>query len=437
MLDPGQDPDQSSQHEESGADRRSFIRSIVAGTGASLFGFSGCTLAPGNPRSRRNPRRKDPLARSREYFTIEPGLTYLNTGSLGCSPRPVFEAVVKAMRAVNANPTRVHGTDLLQVTDAVRNKAARLLGAAPGEVAVVRNTTEGMTIVAAGLSLRQGDEILINSKEHSGSFFCWKYLSERIGVRIRMFTPPAPPTDPEQLVELVKNNLTPATRVVSICHMAGSTGLVYPLKAISEAIRSQGIFLVVDGAHPPGMMQVNLRDLGVDTYASSSHKWLCAPRGTGLLYVRKEVQDEIRPLIAGSERYRLPDARRYEAVGCRNLEGQAGLEAAIDFYDRVGPGRIEARVRHLSTRLRRSVREMPGVRLLTSEDPGLSCGISTIGFKIVDCRKVQAALREHFNIWVKPLPEPDLNAIRVSTHYYNTSEEVDGLVNALKTVVQE
>lgn len=417
------------------ADRRTFLRSLLAGTGAAVLGLSGCALDGGKPEARRGQEVVDPMDRARELFAFEPGVTYLNNGSLGSCPGPVHEAVVRAMRAVDANPTRVFWNDLLPVIDGVREKAARLIGATSGEVAVVRNTTEGMNTVASGLALRRNDEILTTTREHDGGFLCWKYLSERIGVRIRMFTPPTPPENPGVLVDLVKKNLTPATRVVSLCHMVSPTGLVFPLKEISEVVRPRGIFLVADGAQPPGQMRIDVRALGVDTYASSSHKWLCAPRGTGLLYVRRAVQDEIRPLIAGTRDYLKPDARRYDAFGTRSLEALAGLAAAMEVYEKVGPDRIEARIRFLSSRIRTAVRGMRGVHLLTSDATDLSCGLTALGFKVVNPHRVQRHLWDRFKIWVKPLPEPDLNAIRISTHYYNTTEDVDRLIHGLETVV--
>jgi len=426
---------ESDKEPEVEADRRTFLRSLLAGTGATVLGLSGCVLDGGESEGERGREVEDPMDRARGLFAFEPGVTYLNNGSLGSCPGPVHEAVVRAMRAVDANPTRAFWNDLLPVIDGVRERAARLIGAAPEEEAVVRNTTEGMNIVAAGLALRRGDEILTTTREHDGGFLCWKYLSERIGVRIRMFTPPTPPEDPGVLVDLVKKNLTPATRVVSLCHMVSPTGLVFPLREISEVVRPRGIFLVADGAHPPGQMRVDVRALGVDTYASSFHKWLCAPRGTGLLYVRREVQDEVRPLIAGTRDYLKPDARRYEAYGTRSLEALAGLAAALDLCENVGPDRIEARVRFLSSRIRSTVRGMRGARLLTSNAPGLSCGLTALGFKVVDRYRVQRHLWERFKIWVKPLPENDLNAIRISTHYYNTLEDVDRLIHGLETVV--
>ena len=318
--------------------RRAFLRSMLAGTGATVLGLSGCALDGEKSAGERD--LVDTMDRARALFAFEPGVTYLNNGSLGSCPGPVHEAMVRAMRSVDANPTRVFWNDLLPVVDAVRERAARLMGAAPEEVAVVRNTTEGMNVVASGLALRKNDEILTTTREHDGGFLCWKYLSERIGVRIRTFTPPTPPEDPGVLVDLVRKNLTPATRVVSLCHMVSPTGLVFPLKEISEIVRPRGIFLVADGAHPPGQMRVDVRALGVDTYASSSHKWLCAPRGTGLLYVRREVQDEIRPLIAGTRDYRRTDARRYEACGTRSLEALVGLKAALGLCEEIGLDRI-------------------------------------------------------------------------------------------------
>lgn len=419
----------------SAAERRAFLLSLMAGTGAALLGGSGCTR-----RILRTPREfptggEEPLKGLHRLFTLRKGLAYLNTGRLGTRPEPVRDAVVKAMQAIDADPVSAYSSDLEPVIDQVREKAAALFGVSPAEVAITRNATEGMSTVATGLALEPGDEVVTSSREQEGSALCWKYLQERRGIRIRTFTPPTPPGDPEKLVELVRSSLTPATRVVSLSHMVSATGLVYPLEEISALVRPKGVFLVVDGAHPPGMLRIDLKELQVDTYATSGHRWLLGPPGTGLLFVRREVQDEIRPQVAAGQSFWRTDARRYEPAGARDLPAVVGLGAALDFYRILGPERVEQRIRFLASRLRRAVMDLRGVRLLTSRDARLSCGLTAIGLEDGNPRAVAAALRRQHQIDVEPLQALDLNAIRVSTHYYNTTEEVDRLVEALKGMV--
>jgi len=416
-------------------DRRAFLFSLMAGAGAALLGGSGCTR-----RILRTPREfpagaEAPLEGLGRFFTLRKGLAYLNTAALGSQPEPVRGAVVKATQAIDADPGMAYSADLEPVVDRVREKAAALLGVTAAEVAITHNATEGMSTVAAGLALESGDEVVTSSREEERSFLGWRHLEERRGIRIRTFTPPTPPEGPEKLVELVRSSLTPATRVVSLSHLSSATGLVYPLEEIAALVRPRGVFLVVDGAQPPGMLRIDLRKLGVDTYATSGHRWLLGPPGTGLLYVRREVQDEIRPLIGGGQGFRRGDARRYEPGGARNLAAVVGLGAALDFYRVLGPERVEQRVRYLASRLRRAVADMRGVRLLTSRDARLSCGVTAIGLEDADPRAAAVALRRQHQIDVEPLRALDLNGLRVSTHYYNTVEDVDRLGEALRGVV--
>ena len=413
------------------SDRRSFLLSLMAGAAGVATGLAGCA------RGRRPDPfpplvlQADPLPESQRLFTLRPGLTYLDTATLGSVSQTVHQAQLKAMEALNADPAEVYTAELDAVLERIRSRAAELLQVSAGEIAVAGNTTAGMNLVASGLALRAGDEVLTTTEEHPGGFYCWKYLADRLGITVRTFTPPDPLSDPAQLVELVQKNLTPATRVVSLSHVAYTTGLVYPLQAISEVIRPRGLFLVVDGAQAPGQMGVSLRELGVDTYATSGHKWLCAPRGTGLLYVRRAVQDEVRPLMAGTGAYRTRDARRYEAVGTRHLPALVGLGAALDLYRALGPGRVETRVRYLASRLRQSLREQPGVRLLTPTGMDLSCGITTFRTHDMDACAMAVWLRRDHGIQVKPITTDRWQGLRVSTHYFNTPEELDRVVTAL------
>ncbi len=292
----------------------------------------------------------------RSRFLLRPGLVHMNSATIGATPRPVVSAFTDFLWEVESNPQdQVFGAAGEQRMEDVRARAASFLGADLDEVALTRNTTEGMNHIAQGLRLEPGDQILSTDHEHPGGSVCWEWLAERTGAEIVRIEMPATATSADQVVELVKRHLTPRTRVCSFSHVSTITGLVMPMAAIAEATRPRGILLVCDGAQAPGMLDVDVHALGVDTYASSSHKWMLAPKGSGLLYVRKEVQERVRPLPLRTG-YQVYTA----SGGTRNVAGILAHGVAMDFHDTLGRDRVEARCRELRRHLREALRGWTG-----------------------------------------------------------------------------
>ena len=256
--------------------------------------------------------------------------------------------------------------------EAVRAKAAEFLGATIDEMVVTQNTTEGMNSVATGLKLERGDEVLTTNHEHPGGLFCWDFLAKHHGVKVVPITMPAPVRDKAQFLELVERHLTPRTKVCSFQHVDTITGMQLPMADIAAITRPRGILLVCDGAQAPGMLDVDVKALGVDTYASSSHKWMLAPKGSGLLYIRKEVQDRIQPVLLYSG-YNVYTA----TSGTRDLPHILAHGVAMDFHNAIGRDRVEARCRELGTFLRERFGAIPSMKLLTPAQPELSSGLTS------------------------------------------------------------
>jgi selenocysteine lyase/cysteine desulfurase len=309
--------------------------------------------------------------------------------------------------------------------DEVRAHAAAFLGASADEVVLTRNTTEGMNAVAQGMDLRPGDQILTTNHEHPGGSLCWEHVARRTGAEIVKIEMPAPVRTADQVVALVQAHLTPRTRVCSFSHVCTVTGLVMPLAAIAEVTRPRGIVLVCDGAQAPGQLDVDVGALGVDTYASSSHKWLLAPKGTGLLYIRQGVRDRIRPMCLDSGY-----GAYTGSFGTRNVAIALAHGAALDFHDAIGRDRVEARCRELRRRLRAGLEHVSGLRILTPDDEALCAGIVTVSLDGGDYREVRRILHDDHDIVLKN-GKPEYNAIRISTHIFNSEADVDRLLAAL------
>jgi selenocysteine lyase/cysteine desulfurase len=365
----------------------------------------------------------------RNQFLLRPGLIHMNAATIGATPRPVVTALTDFLWETESDPQdQVFGTPHLRM-DEVRAKAAEFLGASVAEVAVTRNTTEGMNAVAQSLELRPGDQILTTNHEHPGGSVCWEYLAQRTGAEIVRIEMPAPVESSDQVVELVSSHLTSRTRVCSFSHVCTITGLVMPLARISEITRPKDILLVCDGAQAPGMLDVDVRGLGVDTYSASSHKWMLAPKGTGLLYIREGVQDRVRTLFLHS------GFGAYTASsGTRNVATILAHGVAMDFHNTIGRGRVESRCRELQGRLRRGLENMDGITILTPREEELCGGIVTISLVEADYREVRRIMLEEHDFVLKS-GKAEYNALRISTHIFNSEEDVDRVVEGLGRVL--
>lgn len=377
--------------------------------------------------------------RVRREFLLPPDLIHLNCGSTGSTPHVVIDAVAKAMRELEADPVHALYGTMLRAMEDVRRQATAFLGADEDEVAITRNTTEGMNLVASSLRLKPGDEVLTTDHEHPGGMSCWQYRMERDGVRIVQVKMPAPPRDKADILQRLSDAITPRTRVCSVSHVETMTGLRMPAKDIAALMHSKDILLVCDGAQAPGMQVVDVKTLGVDAYASSSHKWMLAPKGSGLLFVRREAQDRIRPIAlrAGYGVYS-------GSVGTRNAPHILGHGLTMDFHNTIGRDRIASRCRELSNRLRARIREIPGVRVLTPDDPELSSAIFSVALGKGRSSDVAKRMRERHRIVAKVVPstlivDPALasenyNALRFSTHIFNSETDIDRAADVLAEV---
>jgi selenocysteine lyase/cysteine desulfurase len=410
--------------------RRSFLRRMTAAVAATPSLLEATRDLGGFREALEEAQDEDAFWREvRSQFLLRPGLIHMNSATIGATPRPVLSALTGFLWETESDPqNQVFGPPHLRM-DQVREKAAEFLGASLAEVALTRNTTEGMNMVAQAVDLRAGGQILTTNHEHPGGSVCWEHVAERDGAEIVRIEMPVPVESADQVVDLVSSHLTARTRVCSFSHVCTVTGLVMPLARIAALTRPRDIVLVCDGAQAPGMLDVDVRALEVDTYASSSHKWMLAPKGTGLLYIRDEVQDRVRPLFlrSGFEAYTA-------SSGTRNVATVLAHGVAMDFHDTIGRGRVEARCRELGTRLRGRLEAMDGLTILTPRDDTLSGGILTISLQHADYREVRRIMLEDYGFVLKN-GKAEYNAIRISTHIFNSEDDVDRMTEALGRVL--
>jgi len=366
-----------------------------------------------------------------QQFRLEPGLVYLNNASLGPSPALVVDATEHYRRTLDAHPSRWMWGGWKEEIEGVRTKAAELLGADAEEIALIHNTTEGMNLIAASLDLEPGDEIIVADHEHTSGTIPWLYRQIPKGVQLVRPTLPLLPTEPDEIVEVYRKAISPKTRVISICHVINTNGMILPVRQISAMARDRGILVAVDGAQAPGHIPVDLHDLGCDFYAASSHKWLFSPKGVGVFYARQDSQDLLRPLVV-AHGWEDTSIRRLENYNTRNLPEVLGLGVAVYFQQLMGPQRRTARILQLKHALREELDGNPVFAIKTPADDRLSAGIQTIEVVGRDVKEVTTELYEKHRIDCRPMASHGLNGLRVSVSVFNSEEQIKGLVSALQ-----
>ncbi|MBM3262477.1 MAG: aminotransferase class V-fold PLP-dependent enzyme [candidate division Zixibacteria bacterium] len=376
--------------------------------------------------------------RFRSELMLDPAATYLNNGSFGPSPKVVFEAVVGYMKQLQSQPMQQLLREFPPIVRASKEKLGAYVGVSADDFAMVMNLTIGMNMAVHGLDLAPGAEILSTDQEYGAVNNCWEYVGARKGWTMRRVTLPAPPEHPDQIVDPVAQAISPQTKILMFSHITTRTGLILPVKRLSALAREHGLISVIDGAHAPGMIPVNLREIDPDFYIGNCHKWLMAPMGSAFLYARPDMQERLQPSTIGWGLSRQTGTsymhRLFESLGTRDLSPFAGVGAAVDFQRGIGIERIAARGRHVAAYLREGLRtRFPEARLLNASDPALSNSLTTFTLTSVKSDQVIQEFWDRYRIQIAGgrMEGSNETRIRISTHYYNTCHDVDRFLDAL------
>jgi selenocysteine lyase/cysteine desulfurase len=368
----------------------------------------------------------------RSQFNILDGMTFMNNGTEGPVPRVVVEANEKFFREIAENPSNNYRREEV---DGVRALVAKFVNANPDEIALTRSTTEGMNLFTHGLDWKAGDEVVYCDHEHGGGIGPYTTLSKRIGLKPVVIKIPSPPESIDQIVGLYEKAITPRTKVIMVSHMTYVTGLITPVKELADLAQRRGLLISVDGAHPLGMMDLDLKAMNVHHYAAAGQKWMMCGTGTGVCYVRRDIQDRIWPLM-GPPGDPKDGAKRYEAFGQRDVPSVLGMTAAVELQNAIGRPNVEARVRYLSARLRAGLKQIPGVKLWTSEDPKFAAGLTLFSVRDIPMENLQKAILARDRIYIRTMTTGNLNAVRAATHIYNMPAEVEHLIESVKHVAE-
>ena len=420
-------------------DRRDFVRTMIGGSALSVVAMNKLNAAVYQSITKLNQKfikdnspdglYWDAVAK---HFMFQDGVIMMNNGTVGPMPEPVFNTLMKYFKVQATNPYDCYNF-FPTLKDEVRNKVADFINASPDEIAINRNTTEGINTAIHGLDMNEGDEILISSLEHPAGIHPCRLKKKRFGITVTEVPLGVPPKSSEEIVDAFEKAITPKTKAICISHTVYITGLISPIKELSEMAHKHGILIIVDSAHGIGMLDLNMKEMGADVFCASPYKWLGAPTGCGIMYVNKEVQDKIYPLIATGGWDTNKGAQRFETLSQRADPIIFALGEAIDFQNAIGKQRIERRIKTLAGHLKQELQKISKVRLHTSTDPYLSGGLTAFSIEGVDAEMIVDFIREKYNIVIRTIgrDRDNTRGVRVSTNFYISLKQVDMLLEGI------
>ena len=371
----------------------------------------------------------------RGAFTPDNTLVNLQSGGVSPSPRIVQEAVKRYMDHSNTTPTYTMWELLEPKKENIRKRLARQWGVDAEEVALVRGTSEGMQICQNGIDLKPGDEVLTTNQDYGRMIWTYQQRERRDGIVLKQISLPVPAEDPAEIVRLFERAITPRTRIVHMCHMINLSGQILPVRQVADMVHARGLPLVVDGAHSFAHIDFQLSDLNCDYFATSLHKWLFAPHGTGLLYVQRDRIAGTWPLTA-APRDLDNDIRKFEEIGTHPAAPGLGIADALTFHQGLGPKRKEARMIYLRDYWMNRLGENERIKFNTSQKPGMAGGLANFDIPGFDIQAMNQWLFDEFGIVTVVTKHPEYRGFRVSPSVFTTLDELDLFCDAIETGIR-
>ena len=426
-------------------DRREFLGTIAKPAALATVAISNPTLmakaitkiktAVGNPKD---------IARNESYwreiqqgYTADRGLINLNNGGVSPSPTIVMNALKRHLDFSNTSPAYSMWRILEPQKETVRRRMARFFNCDTEEIALTRNASEGLQICQNGLDLKAGDEVLTTTQDYGRMIATFKQRECRDGIVMKQFKIPIPAENENEIVRLFEKNITPKTKMILMCHMINITGQILPVKKVVRMAKKYNIPVIVDGAHTFAHFDFNIDDLGCDYYATSLHKWLSAPFGTGMLYVRRNKIVDLWPMQAAwTSDCKKDDIRKFEEIGTHPCPNKIAIGDALTFQQGIGSKNKEARLIYLRDRWAKRLLKNDRIRLHTSLKPGKSCAIATVEIKGIDTSAVAKELWDKYRIFVVAINHDEFTGCRVTPHVYTTIEEIDRFADAMENIIK-
>lgn len=365
-------------------------------------------------------------------FSVSPNIINLNNGGVSPSPLVVQQAVARFNDLSNEGPSYFMWRILDQGREPLREKLAQLAGVDSEEIAINRNATESLNTIIFGLTFQKGDEVVGTKQDYPNMIQAYKTRALRDGIVYKQISFDFPIENDEQIVKVYADAITPRTRIIHVTHMINWVGQIMPVRKICDMAHAKGIEVVCDGAHSFGLMDFKIPDLGCDYFGTSLHKFLSAPIGSGMMWIKKEHIAKIWPLVCGDPRS--GDIRKFETLGTRSFPIEQGIGEAINFHEGIGSKRKEERIRYLKNYWATKVKDIPKVKLHTSLKPQFSCAICGVSIDGLTPGELDTALFNQYKIHTVGIVWENVSCVRVTPHVYTRLADLDKLVHAIEKI---
>jgi selenocysteine lyase/cysteine desulfurase len=371
-----------------------------------------------------------------QAFTVTRGMINLNNGGVSPSPRIVTEALVRYIWQQEDATAYTMWQLLEPQSETIRTGLAELFGCDREEIAITRNASESLEILLLGLDLKSGDEILTTTQDYGRMLTTIRQREQREGIKLNLIKIPIPPKNIHEITGAFERAITPRTRLIQIAHQINITGQITPVKAVCEMARARGVETIVDGAHSFAQFYFKQADLNCDYFGTSLHKWLYAPKGTGLLFVKRNKISKVWPLFA-AEQKQANDIRKFEEIGTHSAAPKLAIGEAILFHNGIGGKRKEARLRYLSRYWMDRLKDSPKVRFNTSLDPQQMCAIANVQIEGLDSAKIGSHLFSQHRIITTPIAHEEFQGLRITPNLYTTLKELDRFCEVMTTIARK
>jgi isopenicillin-N epimerase len=369
-------------------------------------------------------------------FTVTRGIINLNNGGVSPSPRIVTEALVRYIWQQEDATAYTMWQILEPQSETIRTGLAEMFGCDREEIAITRNASESLEILLMGLDFKPGDEILTTTQDYPRMLTTLRQRERREGLVLKLVQIPIPPKDLNEITKAFERGITNRTKLILVSHQVNITGQITPVKAICDLARSKGIETIVDGAHSFAQFDFKQNDLGCDYFGTSLHKWLYAPKGTGLLYVKRDKIEKLWPLMA-AETKQSSDIRKFEEIGTHSAAPRLAIGEALLFHNGIGGKRKEARLRYLSRYWMNRLKDVPRIGFNTSFDANQSCAIANVKIDGVDPVKIGSYLFSNHHIFTTPIVHEEFTGIRITPNVYTTLGELDRFCEVLEQIARK
>jgi len=366
-------------------------------------------------------------------FTVSPAIINLNNGGVSPSPLVVQQAVERYNQLSNEGPSYFMWRVLDLGREPLREKLALLAGTLPGEIAIDRNATEALNTIIYGLPLQKGDEVIGTKQDYPHMVSAYKQRALREGIVYKQLSFEFPIENDEQIVKAYEDAITPKTKLIHVTHIINWVGQIMPVRKIADMAHTHSIEVIVDGAHTFGLLDYNIPDLHCDYFGTSLHKFLSAPIGSGMMWIKQDKIEKIWPLLCDDNPHSA-DIRKFENIGTRSFPIEQGIGEAINFQLGMGNKRKEERIRYLKNYWATKVQQIPKVKLHTSLKPAYSCAICGVSVDGMTAAELDSALFNQYKIHTVGINYENIHCVRVTPHVYTALPDLDKLVRAIEEI---